>query len=134
MELVNFLRKHCTKEEYIEMMMESDECPKCEECCNNCAECIEKSIEGMTFLGEDTTECLYGIDVEDPVTGEVYQKGIYTVVDNVANECTVTTTYTEKDVERLKKEKERAYKSSSFQGYDMICLMLEEVIKDVAGR
>ena len=42
--------------------------------------------------------------------------------------------YTEKDVERLNKEKERAYKSSSFQGYDMICLMLEEVIKDVAGR
>ena len=105
MGLVNFLRKHCTKEEYIEMMMESDECPNCEGCCNNCAECIEKSVEGITFLGEDITECLYGIDVEDPVTGEVYQKGIYTAVDNVANECTVTKTYTEKDVERLKKKK-----------------------------
>lgn len=132
MGLVNFLRKHCTKEEYIEMMMESDECPKCEECCNNCAECIEKSVEGITFLGEDITECLYGIDVEDPVTGEVYQKGIYTAVDNAIQDAKPI--YTEKDVERLKKEKERAYKSSSFQGYDMICLMLEEVIKDVAGR
>lgn len=139
-EVIKFMERHCTKEEFIEMIKDTDACPGFfsfvgdpTECINKggCERCWTEALKDEKFLAEeDEKEIIYQIGNDK----------IYTAVDEkVIEECTVTKekeekNYTFLDVERLQNELYRVSRSGSVEGIEMVERMLEEVKNDVNRR
>ena len=134
-EIINFMSNHCSKEEFIEMIKDTDACPGFfsligdpTECINKkgCERCWEQALKDIKFLEEEETEVIYQIGNDK----------IYTAVDEkVIEECTVTKekeekNYTFLDVERLEAELKRINASGSIAGIEMVERMLKEVEED----
>lgn len=135
-EIINFMANHCSKEEFIEMIKDTDACPGFfsfvgdpTECINKggCERCWEQALKDIKFLEEDETEVIY----------QIGEDKIYTAIDEkVIEECTVTKekeekNYTFLDVERLQNELYRVSRSESVEGIEMVERMLKEVEEDV---
>ena len=137
--VINFMSNHCSKEEFIEMIKDTDACPGLfsligdpTECMNKkgCERCWEQALKDIKFLEEEETEVIY----------QIGEDKIYTAVDEKAiEECTVTKeeeekNYTFLDVERLEAELKRVNRSGSIAGIEMVERMLEEVKDNVNRR
>ena len=77
---INFYSKHCTREEFTELMQDNDKCPDsigiereyhC--CCKDCDYCWEESLKGITFLGDNQQEVL----IENDKGGIFYAKDLH---------------------------------------------------------
>ena len=137
--VINFMSNHCSKEEFIEMIKDTDACPGLfsqigdpTECMNKkgCERCWEQALKDIKFLEEEETEVIY----------QIGEDKIYTAVDEkVIEECTVTKEEEEKkynflDIERLEAELKRVNRSGSIAGIEMVERMLEEVKENVNRR
>lgn len=135
-EIINFMSNHCSKEEFIEMIKDTDACPGFfsligdpTECINKkgCEKCWEQALKDISFLEEEETEVIY----------QIGEDKIYTAVDEkVIEECTVTKekeekNYTFLDAERLQNELYRVNRSGSIEGIEMVERMLKEVKENV---
>lgn len=83
--LISFMQNHCTKEEFIETMLEDDVCPgrmglfpNPQQCGSRigCDKCWEDALKDFKFLQdeENMIEALYKIDGYEPT---------YTVIDEM---------------------------------------------------
>lgn len=135
-EIINFMSNHCSKEEFIEMIKDTDACPGFfsligdpTECINKkgCERCWEQALKDINFLEEEETEVIY----------QIGEDKIYTAVDEkVIEECTVTKEKEEKkynflDVERLEAEFKRINDPGITAKIEMVERMLEEAKEDV---
>ena len=136
-EIINFMANHCSKEEFIEMIKDTDACPGFfsligdpTECINKkgCESCWEQALKDIKFLEEEETEVIYQIGANK----------IYTAVDNKLTEkCTISEKpkkekkYSFLDIERLEAELKRINTSGSIAGIEMVEKMLKEVKEDV---
>lgn len=84
-EIINFMSNHCSKEEFIEMIKDTDACPGFfsligdpTECINKkgCEKCWEQALKDISFLEEEETEVIY----------QIGDNKIYTAVDNKLTE------------------------------------------------
>ena len=136
-EIINFMANHCSKEEFIEMIKDTDACPGFfsligdpTECINKkgCERCWDQALKDIKFLEEEETEVIY----------QIGDNKIYTAVDNKLTEkCTISEKqkkekkYSFLDIERLEAELKRANASGSTAGIEMVEKILKEVKEDV---
>ena len=135
-EIINFMSNHCSKEEFIEMIKDTDACPGFFSligdptgCLNKkgCESCWEQALKDIKFLEEEETEVIY----------QIGDNKIYTAVDNKLTEKTTSKKlrkekkYSFLDVERLEAELKRINTSGSVAGIEMVEKMLKEVKEDV---
>ena len=135
-EIINFMSNHCSKEEFIEMIKDTDACPGFFSligdptgCLNKkgCERCWEQALKDINFLEEEETEVIY----------QIGDNKIYTAVDNKLTEKTTSKKlrkekkYSFLDVERLEAELKRINTSGSVAGIEMVEKMLKEVREDV---
>ena len=135
-EVINFMANHCSKEEFIEMIKDTDACPGFFSligdptgCLNKkgCESCWEQALKDIKFLEEEETEVIY----------QIGDNKIYTAVDNKLTEKTTSKKlrkekkYSFLDVERLEAELKRINTSGSIAGIEMVEKMLKEVREDV---
>ena len=135
-EIINFMANHCSKEEFIEMIKDTDACPGFFSligdptgCLNKkgCERCWEQALKDINFLEEEETEVIY----------QIGDNKIYTAVDNKLTEKTTSKKlrkekkYSFLDVERLEAELKRINTSGSVAGIEMVEKMLKEVREDV---
>ena len=135
-EIINFISNHCSKEEFIEMIKDTDACPGFFSligdptgCLNKkgCESCWEQALKDIKFLEEEETEVIY----------QIGDNKIYTAVDNKLTEKTTSKKlrkekkYSFLDVERLEAELKRINTSGSIAGIEMVEKMLKEVREDV---
>ena len=136
-EIINFMANHCSKEEFIEMIKDTDACPGFfsligdpTECINKkgCERCWEQALKDINFLEEEETEVIY----------QIGDNKIYTAVDNkLTEECIIDKKsmkekkYSFLDIERLEAELRRINTSGSTAGIEMVERMLKEVREDV---
>ena len=135
-EIINFISNHCSKEEFIEMIKDTDACPGFFSligdptgCLNKkgCESCWEQALKDIKFLEEEETEVIY----------QIGDNKIYTAVDNKLTEKTTSKKlrkekkYSFLDVERLEAELKRINTSGSVAGIEMVEKMLKEVKEDV---
>ena len=135
-EIINFMSNHCSKEEFIEMIKDTDACPGFFSligdptgCLNKkgCERCWEQALKDINFLEEEETEVIY----------QIGDNKIYTAVDNKLTEKTTSKKlrkekkYSFLDVERLEAELKRINTSGSVAGIEMVEKMLKEVKEDV---
>ena len=135
-EIINFMANHCSKEEFIEMIKDTDACPGFfsligdpTECINKkgCERCWEQALKDIKFLEEEETEVIY----------QIGDNKIYTAIDNKLTEKTTSEKlrkekkYSFLDVERLEAELKRVNASGSIAGIEMVEKMLKEVKADV---
>ena len=138
-EIINFMSNHCSKEELIEMIKDTDACPGFfsligdpTECINKkgCERCWEYALKDIKFLEEEETEVIY----------QIGDNKIYTAVDNKLTEKTTSEKlrkekkYSFLDIERLEAELKRVNASGSVAGIEMVEKMLKEVKEDVNRR
>ena len=138
-EIINFMSNHCSKEEFIEMIKDTDACPGFFSligdptgCLNKkgCESCWEQALKDIKFLEEEETEVIY----------QIGDNKIYTAVDNKLTEKTTSKKlrkekkYSFLDVERLEAELKRINTSGSIAGIEMVEKMLKEVKEDVNRR
>ena len=80
-EIINFMANHCSKEEFIEMIKDTDACPGFFSlvgdptgCLNKkgCERCWEQALKDIKFLEEEETEVIY----------QIGESKIYTAIDN----------------------------------------------------
>ena len=135
-EIINFMSNHCSKEEFIEMIKDTDACPGFfsligdpTECIikKGCERCWEQALKDIKFL-EEETEVIY----------QIGDNKIYTAVDNkLTEECIIDKKpkkekkYSFLDIERLEAELKRINTSGSIAGIEMVEKMLKEVKEDV---
>ena len=132
-EIINFMSNHCSKEEFIEMIKDTDACPGFfsligdpTECLNKkgCESCWEQALKDIKFLGEET-EVIY----------QIGDNKIYTAIDNKITEKSEKTKREKKysflDIERLEAELKRINTSGGIAGIEMVEKMLKEVREDV---
>ena len=135
-EIINFMSNHCSKEEFIEMIKDTDACPGFFSligdptgCLNKkgCERCWEQALKDIKFLEEEETEVIY----------QIGDNKIYTAIDNKLTEKTTSEKlrkekkYSFLDVERLEAELKRVNASGSIAGIEMVEKMLKEVKEDV---
>ena len=135
-EIINFMSYHCSKEEFIEMIKDTDACPGFfsligdpTECINKkgCERCWEQALKNIKFLEEEETEVIY----------QIGDNKIYTAIDNKLTEKTTSEKlrkekkYSFLDIERLEAELKRINASGSIAGIEMVEKMLKEVKADV---
>ena len=135
-EIINFMSNHCSKEEFIEMIKDTDACPGFFSligdptgCLNKkgCESCWEQALKDIKFLEEEETEVIY----------QIGDNKIYTAVDNKLTEKTTSKKlrkekkYSFLDVERLEAELKRINTSGSIAEIEMVEKMLKEVREDV---
>ena len=135
-EIINFMSNHCSKEEFIEMIKDTDACPGFFSlisdptgCLNKkgCESCWEQALKDIKFLEEEETEVIY----------QIGDNKIYTAIDNKLTEKTTSEKlrkekkYSFLDVERLEAELKRVNTSGSIAGIEMVEKMLKEVREDV---
>ena len=135
-EIINFMSNHCSKEEFMEMIKDTDACPGFFSligdptgCLNKkgCERCWEYALKDIKFLEEEETEVIY----------QIGDNKIYTVIDNKLTEKTTSEKlrkekkYSFLDVERLEAELKRVNASGSVAGIEMVEKMLKEVKEDV---
>ena len=135
-EIINFMSNHCSKEEFIEMIKDTDACPGFfsiigdpTECINKkgCERCWEQALKDIKFLEEEETEVIY----------QIGDNKIYTAIDNKLTEKTTSKKlrkekkYSFLDIERLETELKRINASGSIAGIEMVEKMLKEVKEDV---
>ena len=138
-EIINFMSNHCSKEEFIEMIKDTDACPGFFSligdptgCLNKkgCESCWEQALKDIKFLEEEETEVIY----------QIGDNKIYTAVDNKITEKTTSEKlrkekkYSFLDIERLEAELKRVNTSGSIAGIEMVEKMLKEVKEDVNRR
>ena len=139
-EIINFMSNHCSKEEFIEMIKDTDACPGFfsligdpTECINKkgCERCWEQALKDIKFLEEEETEVIY----------QIGDNKIYTAVDNKLTEKSTISEKQKKekkysflDIERLEAELKRVNASGSIAGIEMVEKMLKEVKEDVNRR
>ena len=138
-EIINFMSNHCSKEEFIEMIKDTDACPGFFSligdptgCLNKkgCERCWEQALKDIKFLEEEETEVIY----------QIGDNKIYTAIDNKLTEKTTSEKlrkekkYSFLDVERLEAELKRVNASGSIAGIEMVEKMLKEVKEDVNRR
>ena len=138
-EIINFMSNHCSKEEFIEMIKDTDACPGFFSligdptgCLNKkgCESCWEQALKDIKFLEEEETEVIY----------QIGDNKIYTAIDNKLTEKTTSEKlrkekkYSFLDVERLEAELKRVNASGSIAGIEMVEKMLKEVKEDVNRR
>ena len=138
-EVINFMSNHCSKEEFIEMIKDTDACPgffsligDSTGCLNKkgCERCWEQALKDIKFLEEEETEVIY----------QIGDNKIYTAIDNKLTEKTTSEKlrkekkYSFLDVERLEAELKRVNASGSIAGIEMVEKMLKEVKEDVNRR
>ena len=138
-EIINFMSNHCSKEEFIEMIKDTDACPGFFSligdptgCLNKkgCESCWEQALKDIKFLEEEETEVIY----------QIGDNKIYTAIDNKLTEKTTSKKlrkekkYSFLDVERLEAELKRVNASGSIAGIEMVEKMLKEVKEDVNRR
>lgn len=84
-EIINFMANHCSKEEFIEMIKDTDACPGFfsligdpTECLNkkSCERCWEQALKDINFLEEEETEVIY----------QIGDNKVYTAIDNKITE------------------------------------------------
>ena len=135
-EIINFMANHCSKEEFIEMIKDTDACPGFfsligdpTECIikKGCERCWEQALKDIKFLEEEETEVIY----------QIGDNKIYTAVDNKLTEKTTSEKlrkekkYSFLDIERLEAELRRINTSGSIAGIEMVEKILKEVNEDV---
>ena len=133
-EVINFMANHCSKEEFIEMIKDTDACPGFfsligdpTECINKkgCERCWEQALKDINFLEEEETEVIY----------QIGDNKIYTAVDNKLTEKSEKPKKEKKynflDIERLEAELKRINASGSIAGIEMVERMLKEIEEDV---
>ena len=136
-EIINFMSNHCSKEEFIEMIKDTDVCPGFFSligdptgCLNKkgCERCWEQALKDIKFLEEEETEVIY----------QIGDNKIYTAVDNKITEKSEKPKEEKKysflDIERLESELKRINASGSIAGIEMVEKMLKEVKEDVNRR
>ena len=139
-EIINFMSNHCSKEEFIEMIKDTDACPGFFSligdptgCLNKkgCERCWEQALKDINFLEEEETEVIY----------QIGDNKIYTAVDNkLTEECIIDKKsmkekkYSFLDIERLEAELKRINTSRGIAGIEMVERMLKEVKEDVNRR
>ena len=133
-EIINFMSNHCSKEEFIEMIKDTEACPGFFSligdptgCLNKkgCESCWEQALKDIKFLEEEETEVIY----------QIGDNKIYTAVDNKLTENSgkqkKEKKYSFLDVERLEAELKRINTSGSITGIEMVEKMLKEVKENV---
>ena len=133
-EVINFMSNHCSKEEFIEMIKDTDACPGFFSligdptgCLNKkgCESCWEQALKDIKFLEEEETEVIY----------QIGDNKIYTAVDNKITEKSgkqkKEKKYSFLDIERLEAELKRINASGSIAGIEMVEKMLKEVKENV---
>ena len=133
-EIINFMSSHCSKEEFIDMIKDTDACPgffsligEPTGCLNKkgCESCWEQALKDIKFLEEEETEVIY----------QIGDNKIYTAVDNKITEKSgkqkKEKKYSFLDIERLEVELKRVNASGSIAGIEMVEKMLKEVREDV---
>ena len=131
------MSNHCSKEEFIEMIKDTDACPGFFSligdptgCLNTkgCESCCEQALKDIKFLEDEETEVIY----------QIGDNKIYTAVDNkLTEECIIDKKPKEEkkynflDVERLEAELKRVNASGSIAGIEMVEKMLKEAKEDV---
>ena len=136
-EIINFMSNHCSKEEFIEMIKDTDACPgffsligDSTGCLNKkgCESCWEQALKDIKFLEEEETEVIY----------QIGDNKIYTAIDNKITEKSEKQKKEKKysflDVERLEAELKRVNTSGSIAGIEMVERMLKEVKENVNRR
>ena len=128
-EIINFMANHCSKEEFIEMIKDTDACPGFFSligdptgCLNKkvCERCWEQALKDIKFLEEEETEVIYQIGDNKITEKSEKQKK--------------EKKYSFLDVERLEAELKRVNTSGSIAGIEMVEKMLKEVREDVNRR
>ena len=135
--IINFMSNHCSKEEFIEMIKDTDACPGFFSfigdptgCLNKkgCERCWKQALKDIKFLEEEETEVIY----------QIGDNKIYTAIDNKLTEKSIISEKSKKekkysflDVERLEAELKRINTSGSIAGIEMVERMLKEVKEDV---
>lgn len=130
-EIINFMANHCSKEEFIEMIKDTDACPGFfsligdpAECLNKkgCERCWEQAFKNINFLEEEETEVIY----------QIGDNKIYTAIDNkITEKPKKEKKYNFLDIERLEAELKRVNTSGSIAGIEMVERMLKEVKENV---
>ena len=136
-EIINFMSNHCSKEEFIEMIKDTDACPGFFSligdptgCLNKkgCESCWEQALKDINFLEEEETEVIY----------QIGNNKIYTAIDNKITEKSEKPKKEKKynflDIERLEAELKRINTSGSTTGIEMVEKMLKEVKENVNRR
>ena len=136
-EIINFMSNHCSKEEFIEMIKDTDACPGFfsligdpTECINKkgCERCWEQALKDINFLEEEETEVIY----------QIGENKIYTAIDNKITEKSEKPKKEKKynflDVERLEAEFKRINDPGITAKIEMAERMLEEVEENVNRR
>lgn len=136
-EIINFMANHCSKEEFIEMIKETDACPGFfsligdpTECINKkgCEKCWEQALKDINFLEEEETEVIY----------QIGDNKVYTAIDNKITEKSEKPKKEKKynflDVERLEAEFKRINDPGITAKIEMVEKMLKEVEEDVNRR
>ena len=128
-EIINFMSNHCSKEEFIEMIKDTDACPGFfsligdpTECINkkSCERCWEQALKDIKFLEEEETEVIYQIG-DNKITEK-------------SEKPKREKKYSFLDIERLEAELKRVNTSGSIAGIEMVEKMLKEVKEDVNRR
>ena len=134
-EIINFMSNHCSKEEFIEMIKDTDACPGFfsligdpTECLNKkgCERCWEQALKNINFLEEEEeTEVIY----------QIGDNKIYTAVDNKITEKSEKPKKEKKynflDVERLEAEFKRINDPGITAKIEMVERMLKEMEENV---
>ena len=131
-EIINFMSNHCSKEEFIEMIKDTDACPGFFSligdptgCLNKkgCESCWEQALKDINFLEEEETEVIY----------QIGDNKIYTAVDNKITEKSEKPKKEKKysflDVQILETEIKRM--NASGKTAEILEKMLKEVKEDV---
>ena len=131
-EVINFMSNHCSKEEFIEMIKDTDACPGFFSligdptgCLNKkgCENCWEQALKDIKFLEEEETEVIY----------QIGDNKIYTAVDNKITEKSEKPKKEKKydflDVQILETEIKRM--NASGKTAEILEKMLKEVREDV---
>lgn len=133
-EIINFMANHCSKEEFIEMIKDTDACPGFfsligdpTECLNKkgCERCWEQALKNINFLEEEETEVIY----------QIGDNKVYTAIDNKITEKSEKPKKEKKynflDVERLEAEFKRINDPGITAKIEMVERMLKEMEENV---
>lgn len=134
-EIINFMANHCSKEEFIEMIKDTDACPGFfsligdpTECLNKkgCERCWEQALKDINFLEEEEeTEVIY----------QIGDNKIYTAIDNKITEKSEKPKKEKKynflDIERLEAEFKRINDPGITARIEMVERMLKEAEENV---
>ena len=133
-EIINFMANHCSKEEFIEMIKDTDACPGFfsligdpTECLNKkgCERCWEQALKNINFLEEEETEVIY----------QIGDNKVYTAIDNKITEKSEKPKKEKKynflDVERLEAEFKRINDPGITAKIEMVERMLKEAEENV---